>query len=1257
MLVGDTGNDRVQIFDLSPTVAITSDASNGGTHNSDTISYTATFSEDVTGFVASDIAVSGTASGGTPTVSDFTGTGTTYTFEVTATSGDTVTVSIPQLAASDAGHNFNRASDEYTITVTTPSEPITATITNTSTPNGGTHTSTYISYTVTFNKPVMDFTRTDIKVSGTASITPEGVQNFNESGDDGLIWTFSLDATSDGTLKVSIPQNAVIGVGGGGNMASNTYTVTLDIFVPVATFQSSIEHFGGDFINNRGVAVNSAHILVADTHNHRIQIFDLDGNFVRTLGSSYGSDDGQFKLPYDITVTPTHILVADSVNDRIQILDLDGNYVDKFGEYGSGNGMFISTTGIATTPTHILVADWYNHRIQIFDLDGNYLSEFGSPGSGNGQFDFPAGVTTTPAHILVADRGNHRIQIFDLDGNYLNEFGSYGSGNGQFSLPEKVTTTPAYILVADANNNRIQVHDWDGNYISTIGSHGTGNDQFDRPSGITTNSTHMLVGDTGNHRIQIFDLSPTVAITSDTPNGGTHNSNTISYTATFSEDVTGFVVSDITVSGTASGGTPTVSNFAGNGTTYTFEVAVTSGDTVTVSIPKLAASDTGHNFNMASDEYTVTVPVGPSLVIMAPDNQIFEATAVLTPLTESDYGTATVVDNSGTALITNDAPGSFPLGETTITWSATDASGNTVTATQIITIEDTTPPDITAPADVTAEATGTLTVVPIGMATATDNYDPNPVITNNATESFPTGDTLVTWTATDSLGNQASATQTITITPPETITATITNTSTPNGGTHTSTDISYTVTFNKPVTGFTRTDIIVSGTASVTPEEVQNFNESGDDGLIWTFSLDATSDGTLKVSIPRGAVMGADGSVNMASNTYTVTLDIIVPVATFQSSIDRLAGEFQANRGIAVNSTHILVADTGNDRIRVFDLDGNFVSTFGSGGSADGQFKSPRDIAVTPMHILVADTRNDRIQIFDLDGNYVDKFGERGSGDGMFITPIGVTTTPTHILVADTHNHRIQIFDLDGNYLNEFGGHGSDNGQFTYSAGVTTTPTHILVADRNNHRIQIFDLDGNYVDKFGGLGSGNGQFKHPSGVATTPAYILVADRNNHRIQVHDWDGNYISTIGSRGSGNDQFNTPRAITTNSTHMLVGDSSNHRVQIFDLSPTVAITSDAPNDGTYNSNTISYTATFSEDVTDFVASDITVFGTVSGGTPTVSNFAGSGTTYTFEVAVTSDGIVTVFVPKLAASDAGHNFNRASDEYSVIAAPVRQN
>ena len=94
--------------------------------------------------------------------------------------------------------------------------------------------------------------------------------------------------------------------------------------------------------------------------------------------------------------------------------------------------------------------------------------------------------------------------------------------------------------------------------------------EFTSPEGITTNSTHMLVTDLSDSRIQIFDLVPAVILDAVTPDGDTHNSNIISYTATFSEAVTGFDESNITVSGTTFGGTPVVSDFDGTGTTYTF---------------------------------------------------------------------------------------------------------------------------------------------------------------------------------------------------------------------------------------------------------------------------------------------------------------------------------------------------------------------------------------------------------------------------------------------------------------------------------------------------------------------------------------------------------------------------------------------------------------------------------------------------------------------------------------------------------------
>lgn len=120
--------------------------------------------------------------------------------------------------------------------------------------------------------------------------------------------------------------------------------------------------------------------------------------------------------------------------------------------------------------------------------------------------------------------------------------------------------------------------------------------------------------------------------------------------------------------------------------------------------------------------------------------------------------------------LTNDAPAIFPLGTTIVTWTATDASANSATASQMIIVQDTTPPSIQAPADTMAEqanANGTSAL--LGEPTVSDICDAAPEVSNDARAVLPLGTTLVTWTATDESGNSASATQTVTIvdtTPP-----------------------------------------------------------------------------------------------------------------------------------------------------------------------------------------------------------------------------------------------------------------------------------------------------------------------------------------------------------------------------------------------------------------------------------------------------------------------------------------------------------
>ena len=118
-------------------------------------------------------------------------------------------------------------------------------------------------------------------------------------------------------------------------------------------------------------------------------------------------------------------------------------------------------------------------------------------------------------------------------------------------------------------------------------------------------------------------------------------------------------------------------------------------------------------------------------------------------------------------------PAIFPLGETTVTFEATDAAGNTGTATSTVTVTDQTPPVVTAPAPITVaavDASGTPATDPaivafLAGATAEDNVDGSvPAVAVSPPAVFALGETTVTFEATDAAGNTATVTSTVTVT-------------------------------------------------------------------------------------------------------------------------------------------------------------------------------------------------------------------------------------------------------------------------------------------------------------------------------------------------------------------------------------------------------------------------------------------------------------------------------------------------------------
>ncbi|XP_037950567.1 RING finger protein nhl-1 isoform X2 [Teleopsis dalmanni] len=265
-------------------------------------------------------------------------------------------------------------------------------------------------------------------------------------------------------------------------------------------------------------------------------------------------------------------------------------------------------------------------------------------------------------------------------------------------------------------------------------------------------------------------------------------------------------------------------------------------------------------------------------------------------------------------------------------------------------------------------------------------------------------------------------------------------------------------------------------------------------------------------------------------------------------------GSFTWPRGLAVGPDNsIVVADSSNHRVQVFDSNGIFIKEFGEYGNGEGEFDCLAGVAVNRIgQYIIADRYNHRIQVLDPQGRFLRAFGSQGTADGKFNYPWGVTTDALgFIYVCDKENHRVQVFQSDGSFVGKFGSCGRGEGQLEHPHYIAVSNTNrVIVSDSNNHRIQIFDVNGKVVTTFGGEGSDDGQFKFPRGVAVDEqGYIFVADSGNNRIQIFNPDGSFLKTFGSWGSGDSEFKGLEGVAIMSNgNILVCDRENHRVQVF-------------------------------------------------------------------------------------------------------------
>ncbi len=173
----------------------------------------------------------------------------------------------------------------------------------------------------------------------------------------------------------------------------------------------------GMFKRPTGIVVDPAQgrIYLSDTLRHKIFTLDLDGNVLGNFGER-GTAPGQFNFPTDLALRNGDLLVLDSMNFRVQIFDCQGGLRRVFGNAGNSTGTFHRAKGLAIdSEGDIYIAESLLETVQIFDRDGRFLYYFGNTGMGPGEFQLPAGVWIDGHdRVYVADSLNRRVQVFQF---------------------------------------------------------------------------------------------------------------------------------------------------------------------------------------------------------------------------------------------------------------------------------------------------------------------------------------------------------------------------------------------------------------------------------------------------------------------------------------------------------------------------------------------------------------------------------------------------------------------------------------------------------------------------------------------------------------------------------------------------------------------------------------------------------------------------------------------------------------------------
>ena len=258
----------------------------------------------------------------------------------------------------------------------------------------------------------------------------------------------------------------------------------------------------GEFDGPLSIAKNekTGNIAVADYDNKRVQVFDENLKYLRTIEGGMESQTGaavEIVRPWSVALLRNGdmiVLHGDEVSRKMSVITDGGQFIEHFSEHLINPfGVFVKTDDDG----HVIVCAAGDYKIKVLSPDGaELLQSFSAP-----DYDSPP-ICAYYHHdkFFVSYPFAHCVKVFSKEGVFLYNIGSEGSGEGQFKQPwGLVVDSFDNLIVCDIENSRIQMFTLDGKFLTSFSQ-----DIREPWFATVCNNGDLLVSDAAKNSVLVF---------------------------------------------------------------------------------------------------------------------------------------------------------------------------------------------------------------------------------------------------------------------------------------------------------------------------------------------------------------------------------------------------------------------------------------------------------------------------------------------------------------------------------------------------------------------------------------------------------------------------------------------------------------------------------------------------------------------------------------------------------------------------------